>query len=168
MRKYLRLLVFFAVVVVILVVVNMVRQTTAPESVIIARERDKMQDSQDKKRLEGDPLYARQFQDRIHFLEYRLAIAYNAENRPDEAIAVLQRLIGDEEAHRETANLRLSQSYLNEAEYYEVLKESYDIKHDEGKAQKAAKSREDLLTRAAELREREGREEGKSVGLRGE
>ncbi len=168
MRKYLRLMVFFAVVVVILVAVNMVRQTTAPESVIIARERDKMQDSRDKQRLEGDPLYVRQFQDKIHFLEYRLAIAYNAENRPDEAIAILQRLIGDEESQRKTADVRLPQSYLNEAQYYEVMKESYDIKHDGDKAQKAAKSREDLLVTAAELRERESKEEGKSVGLRGE
>ncbi len=168
MRKYMPLMVFFIVVVVILVVVNMVRQTTAPESLIIARERDKMQDSRDKNRLEKDPLYARQFQDRIHFLEYRLAIAYNAENRPDEAIAVLQRLIGDEETQGKTVNHRLSRSYLNEAQYYEALKESYDIKHDEDNSQKAAKSREDLLAKAAEMRTREAREEGKSVGLGGE
>jgi hypothetical protein len=49
-----------------------------------------------------------------------------------------------------------------------VLKESYDLKHDEDNAQKAAKNREDLLSRAAELRIRESRGEGKSVGLHAE
>jgi hypothetical protein len=163
-----RLMVFFIAAIAILLLIYVVKQTSAPESVIIAKERNKMYASRDKNRLEQDPLYSRELQDKLQFLDVRLAIAYNAENRPDEAIAVLQRLIGEEEAKGKTGVLRRSRSYLNEARYYEVLKESYDIKHDEDNAQKAAKNREDLLVRAAELRTREGREEGKSVGLRAE
>jgi hypothetical protein len=168
MRKYARLIVFFIVAVSILFFIYMVKQTTTPESVIITKERDEIYASRDKSRLEKDPLYARELQDKLQFLGYRLAVAYNAENRPDESIALLQRLISDEEVKGKTGILRRSRSYLNEAQYYEVLKESYDLKHDEDNAQKAAKNREDLLSRAAELRIRESRGEGKSVGLHAE
>jgi hypothetical protein len=136
--------------------------------VIIAKERDQIYATRDKSRMEKDPLYARELQDKLQFLGSRLAVAYNAENRPDEAIAVLQQLISDEEVKGKTGILRRSRSYLNEAQYYEVLKESYDLKHDEGNAQKAAESREALLAKAAELRISESREEGKSVGLHAE
>jgi len=168
MRRYMRLMIFFIVAVAILFFIYVVKQTSAPESVIIAKERDQIYASRDKSRLEKDPLYARELQDKLQFLDNRLAVAYNAENRPDEAIAVLQQLISDEEVKGKTGILRRSRSYLNEAQYYEVLKESYDLKHDENNAQKAAKSREDLLAKAAELRIRESREEGKSVGLHAE
>ena len=168
MRKYTRLIVFFIVAVSILFFIYVVKQTTTPESVIITKERDEIYASRDKSRLEKDPLYARELQDKLQFLGYRLAVAYNAENRPDEAITVLKQLISDEEAKGKTGILRRSRSYLYEAQYYEVLKESYDLKHDENNAQKAAKSREDLLAKAAELRIRESREEGKSVGLHAE
>jgi len=168
MKRYMRLMVFFIVAVAILFFIYVVKQTSAPESVIIAKERDQIYASRDKSRLEKDPLYARELQDKLQFLDNRLAVAYNAENRPDEAIAVLQQLISDEEVKGKTGILRRSRSYLNEAQYYEVLKESYDLKHDENNAQKAAKSREDLLAKAAELRIRESREEGKSVGLHAE
>jgi len=168
MRRYMGLMVFFIAAVAILFFIYVVKQTSAPESVIIAKERDHIYASRDKSRLEKDQLYARELQDKLQFLGNRLAVAYNAENRPDEAIAVLQQLISDEEGKGKTGILRRSRSYLNEAQYYEVLKESYDLKHDENNAQKAAKSREDLLARAAELRIRESREEGKSVGLHAE
>lgn len=168
MRGYMRLMIFFIVAVAILLFIYVIKQTSAPESVIIAKERDQIYASRDKSRLEKDPLYARELQDKIQFLGYRLAVAYNTENRPDEAIAVLKQLISDEEVKGKTGILRRSRNYLNEAQYYEVLKESYDLKHDEDNAQKAAKSREDLLAKAAELRIRESREEGKSVGLHAE
>ncbi|HET6363781.1 MAG TPA: hypothetical protein VFG02_01925 [Nitrospirota bacterium] len=168
MRRYMRLMVFSIVAVAILFFIYVLKQTSAPESAIIAKERDQIYSSRDKSRLEKDPLYARELQDKLQFLGARLAVAYNAENRPDEAIAILQQLISDEEAKGKTGILRRSRSYVNEAQYYEVLKESYDLKHDEDNAQKATKSREDLLAKAAELRIRESREEGKSVGLHAE
>lgn len=161
-------MVFFVIAVSILFFIYVVKQTSAPESNIIAKERDQIYASRDKSRLEKDPTYAREFQDKLQFLGYRLAVAYNAENRPDEAITVLKQLISDEEVKGKTGIFRRSRSYLNEAQYYEALKESYDLKHDEENAQKAAKSREDLLAKAADLRIRESREEGKSVGLHAE
>ncbi len=168
MKRYMRLIVFFIVAVAILFFIYVVKQTSAPESVIIAKERDQIYASRDKSRLEKDPPYARELQDKLQFLGFRLALAYNAENRPDEAITVLKQLISDEEEKGKTGILRRSRSYLNEAQYYGALKESYDLKHDEENAQKAAKSREDLLARATDLRIRENREEGKSVGLHAE
>jgi hypothetical protein len=168
MKRYMRLIVFFIVAVAILFFIYVVKQTSAPESVIIAKERDLIYASRDTSRLEKDPPYARELQDKLQFLGYRLAVAYNAENRPDEAITVLKQLISDEEDKGKTKILRRSRSYLSEAQYYEVLKESYDLKHDKENAQKAAKNREDLLAKAADLRIRESKEEGKSVGLHAE
>jgi hypothetical protein len=167
-KRYMRLIVFFIVAVAILFFIYVVKQTSAPESVIIAKERDQIYASRDKSRMENDPPYARGLQDKLQFLGYRLAIAYNAENRPDEAITILKQLISDEEIKGEKGILRRSRSYLNEAQYYEVLKASYDLKHDEENAQRADKSREELLAKAADLRIRESREEGKSVGLHAE
>ncbi len=118
--------------------------------------------------MENDPIYAVEFQDRLQMLDYRLALAYNSENSPDKAIAVLQRLIGDEEAKGEGRSARRSRSYLNEARYYEALKESFDLKHDGAAATQAAARSDELRARAAQLKKIESSEEGKSVGLHGE
>jgi hypothetical protein len=169
MRRYMQLIVFFiGAVAVLFLIIFVVKQTSAPESMIIAKERDRIYSSRDKTRVEKDPLYVRELQDKLQFLDYRLAVAYNAENKPDEAISVIQRLINDEEAKGKTGTMRRSRSYLNEALYYEELKKSYDLKHEEDNAQKSIRSRENLLERAAEMRLLESREEGKSVGLHAE
>jgi cell division protein FtsN len=163
MKTYLRLIVLFAVAVVVLLAVYLIRQATEPESAIIARERNKVYASRDRSRMEKDPLYAGELKDRLRFLDYRLAVTYNAENKPDKAIDVLKQLIKEEEA-TEKGIPRHSRSYADEARYYETLKESYDLKHDEANAEKASAFRNELMAKAGERKKLESKEEGKHVG----
>jgi hypothetical protein len=113
--------------------------------------------------MEKDPLYAGELKDRLRFLDYRLAVTYNAENKPDMAIDVLKQLIKEEEA-KGKGTPRRSRSYLDEARYYETLKESYDLKHDEANAEKAMAFRNELMAKAGERKKLESKEEGKHVG----
>ena len=164
MKIYLRIAVFVILAVVVLAIVYAVRQTSAPESAIIARERDRVYAGRDKARMEKDATYALGLQDKLRFLDYSQANAYNAENKPDEAIAILERLIRDEESKGQQEASRRSRSYLNEARYYEALEASFDTKHDEAGVKKAKERRLFLMARAAELEKQESVEEGKRVG----
>ncbi len=141
------------------------KEASKSESVIISGERKKLADSMDKSRAERDADYARMIEEKLSFLDYRLAIAFNAENKPDEAIAVLKRLISAEEGKARQVRKRRSRSYFNEAEYYEALIESFEIKKDEAGVNTAVQRREELLKTALELKKSEEREEGRSVGL---
>jgi len=114
--------------------------------------------------MEKDPAYALGLQDKLRFLDYSQANAYNAENKPDEAIAILERLIRDEEAKGQQGAPRRSRSYLNEARYYEALEASFDTKHDEAGVKKAKERRLFLMGRAAEVEKQESSEEGKHLG----
>ncbi len=168
MKTFLRLALLFITAGAILIVVYVAKQASAPASAVIARERNRVYAERDKSRMENDPIYAVEFQDRLLMLDYRLALAYNAENKPDDAIAVLQRLIGDEEAKGNSGPPRRSRSYLNEASYYKALKESFDLKHDDAAATRAAAHSEELMARAEQRKKIESSEEGKSVGVHGE
>jgi len=164
MKSYLRYAALFAVAVVILVGIYILRQATEPESAIIAKERGRLFDSRDKGRQEKDPVYARELEEKLDFLDYRLAVAYNAENQSGKAADVLRRLIRNEEAGERSGIPRRSRSYADEARYYEALKESFDLKHDQAEANKALDRSTELMMKAAELRRTEGREEGRHVG----
>ncbi len=168
MKTYLRLALLFIVVAAVFIVIYTVKKAAAPESAIISAERNRMYAEQDKSRMQNDPIYAVEFQDRLQILDFRLALTYNSENKPDEAIAVLQRLISGEEAKGKSGPPRRSFSYFNEARYYGALKESFEIKHDEAAATKAAVRSDELKARAEQLKKIESSEEGKSVGLHGE
>ncbi|MGE5173591.1 MAG: hypothetical protein ACM3MD_07160 [Betaproteobacteria bacterium] len=165
MKAYLRTAAVLVIAGVIVLVLFLMKEASKPESVIIGEERKKLADSIDKNRAENDPIYARSVEEKLQFLDYRQAIAYNSENKPDEAIAVLKTLISTEQAKSQRGITRRSRSYANEARYYEALGTSFELKHDEDNAKKAAQNREELLAKASELRKREEREEGRSVGL---
>jgi hypothetical protein len=141
----------------------LIKEASKPESAIILDERKKIADSMDKNRAEKDPIYSRTMETKLHFLDYRLAAAYNAENKPDAAIAVLRTLISSEEAKAQRDLPRRSRSYADEARYYEMLIESLEIKKDEAGVKKAVQEREELLVKASELEGREEREEGRSI-----
>ncbi len=164
MKTYLRLIILFAVAAAALLVVYLVRRATEPQSAIIARERDRVYAARDVDRMKNDAVYAAKVEDTLAFLDYRLAVACNAENKPDRAIDILQRLIGDEEAREKGGIPRRSRSYLQEANYYEALKESFALTHDEAEANKALDRYTQLMTKAMESRKLESREEGRSVG----
>jgi len=164
MKTYLRIVLLFAVAGAVLAIVFVVRQASLTESAIIARERSRVYESRDKVRMGKDPNYALDLQDKLQYLDYRRATAYNKENKPDESIALLEGLIRDEEAKGQQGLPRRSRSYLNEARYYEALEASYDLKHDEAAVKKAAERRGFLMARAAELEKKESAEEGKRVG----
>lgn len=168
MKTYLRIAVLSVVAAAVLFTAYLVRQASAPQSAIVAMERYKVYASRDKGRMESDRLYALDIQEKLDFLDYRLAVACNEEDKPDEAITVLQKLINNEEAKGKNGAPRRARSYLNEARYYEALKESYDLKHDEAGGKTAAEKRAELMTMAAEAGKRESSEEGKSVGSSGE
>ncbi len=165
MKFYLKVAAFLMVAGAIGFFFLLIKEASKTESVIIAGEQKKLAGSIDAKRFEKDAEYRRSIDEKIAFLDYRLAIAFNSENKPDEAIAVLKRLINAEEAKSQRGAARRSRSYFNEAEYYETLIEAFEMKKDEASVKTAAQSREELLRKASELKKNEEREEGRSIGL---
>lgn len=155
---------FFAAVVIIFAVI-ILKEASKPESSIIAGERDKLAGSLDKDRAQKDENYVRDYEDKLRFLSYRLALAYTAEDKPDEAIAVLNGMIKDEEAKFSAGRPRRSRSYFEEAKYYDALIGAYQLKGDDARAIQAARTHDELLATASELKRQEERGEGRSVGL---
>ena len=164
MKGYLRLIVFFFTAAAILIVIYLARQATEPQSAIFARERNRFYASRDKDRMSTDPVYAGEVRDRAAFLDYRLAVAYNTEHKPDQAIEILQRLINEEEAREKGGLPRRSRSYMREADYFEALKESFELKNDAAGVNRALDRYTRLRTKALELRRLENREDGRHVG----
>lgn len=163
MKRYVKLAVFFAAAGLVVLAVYLAREASAPLSAIMVQERNKLSRSYDKDLAGKDPVHARELEEKLRFLDYRLAMAYNAENKPEAAIAVLQQLIDGECAKEKSGVPRNSRSYLNEARYYEAMAESYDLKKDEESANQARHERIKLLGKASELRKQENREEGRTV-----
>ncbi len=168
MKTYVRIILLFVVVALIVLIFTLFRQATAPESAIIAKERIRVAAEEDKGRMQKDPVYAFEIGSRLRFLDYRIAQAYNNENEPDKAISLLQQLISSEETTGKSSIPRRSRSYQDEARYYEALEQAYVLKHDEAGAERANQRRLEAIARAIESGRKERREEGKSVGLRGE
>ena len=164
MKTYLRLAIFFSIAAVIVLAVHLVRRASTPESSIIATERNRMYASRDEERMEKDPIYAQALLSKLQFLDYRTAVAYNEENKPDAAISILDRLIKEEEGKGKNGTPRHSRSYQNEARWYEALERSYHLKQDEAGAKKAAEVRSELMARAQERKDVERRGEGRQVG----
>ncbi len=168
MKTYLRIIALFVVVGLIVLVFTLFRQATAPESAIIAKERSRVAATEDKSRMGKDPVYAVEIRSKLRFLDYRVAVAYNKENKPDDAINLLQQLISSEETVGKGGIPRRSRSYRDEARYYEALQQAYVLKHDEAGAERANQRRLDAIARAIETGRKERSEEGKSVGILGE
>jgi hypothetical protein len=164
MKSYLRLAILFGVAAAIFLAVYVAQRATVPQSAVITKERNRIYTSRDKTRMANDPIYAGEIEDKLALLDYRIAVAYNDENKPDKAVAILQRLIHDEEAREKGSMPRRSRSYLHEASYYEALKESFELKHDVAEVNKALDRYTQLKIKAAELKSLESREEGKYVG----
>ncbi len=164
MKTYVRITILSVLVVLIMLAVYTMRRVSAPESAIIAHERNAIYMARDKDRMEKDPTYAIEMRERLQFLDLRTAVAHIAENNPDAAIAVLQQLIAEEEAQVKSGIGGRSRSYVNEMRFYETLKDAYELKKDEAGAKKAMEAYEVLLLKAAEARKRESQEEGKLVG----
>jgi len=164
MKAYLRLIVFFAVAAAAALAFYVARQATEPQSAIIARESSKFYASRDQNRMKSDPIYAGEVREKTAFLDYRRALAFNAENRPDKAIEILQRLIREEEAKGNGGIPRRSRSYMKEADYYEALKEAFELKNDPAEVNRALDQYARLRTKALELRRLESTEDGRLVG----
>ncbi len=164
MKTYLRLTILIAVSAAILLAVYLVRQAAVPQSAIIAKEKNRLYASRDKKRMADDPVYAGELEDKLALMDYWMAVAYNDENKPDKAIAILQRLISKEEAGEKSGMPRRSRSYMHEANYYEALKESFELKHEVAEVNRALDRYTQLKIKAAELKRLESREDGKYVG----
>lgn len=167
MKPYLRIIALFVAVAALMLLFTMFRRATAPESAIIGKERSRVAASLDKGRMEKDPVYAAEMRKKLRFLDYTIAVAYNKENKPDQAISALQQLISDEAANK-SALPRRSRSYRDEARYYEALQQSYALKRDDAGAERANQRRLEATARAEETRKKEQREEGTSVGNRAE
>lgn len=167
MRQYGRLLILFVAAVVLLLVLYVFRQASAPESAIIEKERNRMAAALDKDRVKKDQAYARDVEDKLRFLDLQQAEAYVKENKADEAIKLLQALIGAEESTSK-AGPRRSTSYDKEAGYYEVLQTAYSQKNDKAGAERASDNRNKLREKAEAERKRERLSEGRSVGVNGE
>lgn len=164
MKMYSRVAVLSVVVILVLLTFFFLRRTSAPESSIIAAERNKLAASQDKQRMESDIVYAHEFRSKLRFLDHRLAVAYNKENRPEAAIEILEKLVNDEELkNRDGDAARNSRSYLEEARYYETLQEAYVLKNDKSAAEKAGRYRDELMSRAETAKKQERLEDGKSL-----
>lgn len=162
MKTYLRITLLFLVVAVVMVIVYTTKQVSAPESALIAAERNRIYAERDQARMAKDPSYAQELKDKLQVLDYRLAVSYNAENNPDAAIVVLRKMIVDEQGKNNGP--RRSRSYLNEVRLNAVLKDSYDLKKDENSVKKTAAIQDELNAKAASAKKREMVEEGKHVG----
>jgi predicted Zn-dependent protease len=165
MKAYLKIASLFGIAVMAVLVLYVLRQASKPESAIIAAELETLARSKDPARAEKDPLYARDFEEKLQFLDYRLAVAYNSENRPDEAIVILERLIKGEETRQRSGSPRHSRSYAQAARYYDALIDSFELKGDDESAKKAAGLREEMLAAASERRKIEDQGEGKYIDL---
>ncbi len=164
MKTYVRIAILFAVVGALALVVQAARLAAAPQSSIIAKGRDKLFSSRDADRMKTDGAYAHEIEQKLQILDYRIAMALNSENKPDEAIAILSRLIAHEAAREQKGVRRSSQSYMHEAHWYEALQVSYGLKRDDAGAAKAKDQRFKLMMRAGEARKIEHRGEGRHVG----
>lgn len=161
---YLRLVVLAAIIVAITATVYLVRTASAPESAIIAKEKNNLTQSIDKNRMEKDPIYTVSVRSKLQFLDYRLAVAYNKENKPEAAKSILEKLIA-EEARNNPASPRRSRSYLREADYHEALRESCELMHDEAGVKREADEHNRLAAKAEATEKKERQDEGKSVGI---
>ncbi len=168
MKTYVKIAVLFIVAALIVFAVSALQRASLPESAIIAHERDAIYASRDKIRMEKDVTYAVDMRDRMQFLDLRTAAAHIAENNPDAAIAVIRKLIAEEEAHAASSVARRSRSYENEMHFYETLASAYELKKDDDGAKKAREAHDAFLLKAGEAKKRESTEEGKHVGLAGD
>lgn len=168
MKQYGRIVGLVAVVIVLVLVFYVFRQASVPESTIIAREKKRVAASVDKDRIGKDEVFAADHRDKMAFLDLQQAEAFLKENKPDEAAAVLRKLIADEQGKSKGPIPRRSASYLQEARYFEVLQRVYMQKHDDAGAERAAEQRNQITARAETLRRSERLGEGRSVGVNGE
>jgi uncharacterized membrane protein YvbJ len=167
MKLYLRLVVLVVIIVIVTVLAYFLRRASAPESAIITKEKNNLTQSIDKSRMEKDAIYAVSTGNKLRFLDYRLAIAYNKENKPEAAKSILEKLIA-EESRNDPENSRRSRSYLKEADYLETLRESCELMHDEAGVKRAVDLRNRLTAKADAAKKKERQDEGKSVGIGGE
>ena len=166
MKQYRKLVIFFASAAAIVLVVFLARTLLSPMSAMIAKERDKLARSLDRNRAGKDPAYAREMEEALQRMDYRLALAYNREEKPDKAIEVLRKLIDGEEAKEKSGIQRHSRSFFDEARWFEALAESCELKNDAVGAGAARKSRGELTAKGEELAKQETRGEGTSVRLK--
>ncbi len=164
MKTYVRIIIFLVVAAILTLAFYAARQATEPQSGIIARERERFSTSRDRDRMKSDPIYAAEVREKKSFLDYRLAVAYNTENKPDKAIEILKRLISEEEATGQNGIPRRSRSYMKEADYFEALKEAYELKNEPSEVNRALDRYAQLRTKAAALRRLESSEDGRHVG----
>jgi predicted Zn-dependent protease len=159
-KPYVKIAALCIAVVAVMLILYVMKETSKPESGIIAEERARFARSKDNSRAEQDVLYATSFDNKLRFIDYRLAAAYNSENRPDDAIAILQRIIKEESQEKNGIPLR-SSNYSAAAQYYEALARSYELKQDPDNMKKATQSRGEMLSAALESKKKEDLEEGK-------
>lgn len=164
MKIYLKVSILFAIVAAVVFALYLIKGSSKPESAFIAEEREKFVFSKDNKGTVNDQISDRAFEDKVKSIDIRLANAYIAEKKPDEAIKILERLIKEESRHEE-GNPKRSRSYLDQAAYYEMLVNVYTLKNDTVAAGRAAHSREEMLAKAEELRKKEDLAEGKSFSV---
>jgi len=139
-------------------------QAHEPASSLIVKERDKLARS-----LQDDPSprnasAAAESAEKLADLDHRLAMAYIAENRPDTAVAVLERLIRDEEGRGAGEGMRSPRSYRKLSRYYEALSDAYELMRNDSEAMSAKNKRIEMLSKAEDAKRREVLKEGKTVG----
>ncbi len=156
MKRFWKFLLLFAFVAAAAFIIYIALEVAAPVSSMIAKERDTLARSSGG---EGDPLRTAE---KLQALDFQLAVAYNAEDKPDKAITVLENMIKTEQAKGPSA--RSSRSYRNEARYYETMIDSCIMKKDEECAELSRHRRLDALSRAENQKRQEMLKEGKSMG----
>lgn len=161
MRQYWRIILFFTLAIVVTAAAYVVRNATKPLSAIILKERAALARSLAEAVPSQDPAEARKADEKLKILGYRLAMAYNKEEKPDKAIPVLEEMIAQERAREP----RTAISYHDEARYYAVLAVSYELKHDQAALEKARDAQGELISRAVEAKKKESRGEGKSIHM---
>jgi len=165
MKLYLRIATLVLIAGAMAIGLFAMREASKPESRIIADERGKTVAVLNVARMGKDEVHVRELENKIRFLDYQTAVAYNKESKPDEAIIILKKLITDEESRTKPNETRRSRSYFEQAKYYDVLIASFQLKNDREGEMQAEQLRAALFAKAMDLKKREEQLEGHSVDL---
>ena len=164
MKQYRRIIILVAAALAVASVAYILRGATRPMSAIIAGERAALADALSRKGSSLEPKELRRSENKLKLLGYQLAMAYNAEGKPDRAITVLEQLIQEEQAKEP----RTSLSYHEEARYQGILAVSYELRGDHEAAEKARSAQGELTSLSVQTKKKERAEEGKVIHRKGD
>jgi hypothetical protein len=129
--------------------------TPEPESAKIKKQYNSHLKSQDKSKFSKDTSYRTTYQKKSTDFQISLAVAYNLEKKPDDAIVLIEELIkqNQDPQYRLFGRLmpRGSWVYGFDAHYYEILADAFELKKDNESRDRALKNKYQALAEEKRL-----------------